>query len=403
MVATVAVLLVSTLDCGRGSSAASATEDVGYRDFSFSATGVKTPTRERPQSKLWFNDGSWWGILFDSSTEKHQIYRYDLAAHTWRNTGTVVDERNTSKADVLWDGARLYVVSAIPREGGDAFAMRYSYDPATESYSLDTGFPARITHGGMEAIVVAKDAVGQLWVTYTQNGQVYVSHSLGDDLSWTEPFVLPVGGTSVDPDDISSVIAFDGQIGVMWSNQIDDAFYFATHKDGEPANAWQVNTALQGPGMADDHIDLKADSSGRVFAAVKTSVDELANRDLDSPLNVLLVRSRDGSWTSHDFGRVSDHHTRPMVLIDEGDSNLYMFATSPCCQGGQIYYKRTRLDDISFPEGLGIPFIRSTIDANANDATSTKQNLNGETGLLVEASDSISGNYLHNVLDLGVA
>jgi hypothetical protein len=404
MVATMAVLLVSIFDFGRG-SAALAADDAGYRDFSFSATGVRNPTGEKPQSKLWFNDGSWWGILFDVSTEKHQIYRYDPAAHTWSDTGTVVDERNTSKADVLWDDSRLYVVSAGPGEGGDSDArvMRYSYDPATETYSLDAGFPAGITRGGMEAIVVAKDTVGQLWVTYTRNGQVYVSHSLGDDQSWTEPFALPVGGTSVDPDDISSVIAFGGQIGVMWSNQIDDAFYFATHKDGEPADAWQVNTVLQGPGMADDHINLKADSSGRVFAAVKTSLDEVPSRDSNSPLNVLLERSQDGSWASHVFGRVSDRHTRPVVLIDEGDRNVYMFASSPCCQGGQIYYKRTRLDDISFPEGLGVPFIGGTIDTNANDATSTKQNLDGDMKLLVQASDVVSGHYLHNLIAPSVA
>jgi hypothetical protein len=47
---------------------------------------------------------------------------------------------------------------------------------------------------------------------------------------------LPVNGTSVAPDDISSVVAFDSQVGVMWSNQTDDAMYFATHKDGDPDN-----------------------------------------------------------------------------------------------------------------------------------------------------------------------
>jgi hypothetical protein len=40
--------------------AASAVEDLGYRDFSSSANSVDNPTGEKPQSKLWFNDGLWW-------------------------------------------------------------------------------------------------------------------------------------------------------------------------------------------------------------------------------------------------------------------------------------------------------------------------------------------------------
>src|SRR5215210_4765780 len=103
-----------------------------------------------------------------------------------------------------------------------------------QSDTSDAGFPVNITSAGMEAIVLAKDTTGKLWVTYTQNSRVYVNHTLNSDLNWGVPFVLPVGGTSVDPDDISSVISFGDQVGVMWSNQIDDAFYFATHKDGEP-------------------------------------------------------------------------------------------------------------------------------------------------------------------------
>ena len=38
--------------------------DVGYRDFDFYSGGVlSTPTVEKPESKLWWNDGFWWGIM----------------------------------------------------------------------------------------------------------------------------------------------------------------------------------------------------------------------------------------------------------------------------------------------------------------------------------------------------
>jgi hypothetical protein len=412
---TTAIVLMMAASCGRGSTAPGpAVDDVGYRDFSFSSGGVGMaghgPTGAKPQSKLWYNDGFWWGILFDRSTDEYHIYRYNGNTYTWSETGTFVDQRNFSRADALWDGNKLYVVSAgysYPSNIFGAHLLRYGYDAATDRYTLDAGFPVIITEGTtemVEAVVLEKDTTDKLWVTYIQNGKVYISHTLGDDLSWGTPFVLPVGGTSVDPaDDISSIIAFGDQIGVMWSNQVDDAFYFATHKDGDPEDAWQVSTVLQEPGMVNDHINLKVDSSGKVYAAVKTKRDR-TNRAPDAPEILLLVRDEGGSWTSHVFGRVSDDHSRPIVLLDEEHRQLYVVATAPRETdgqlGGKIYYKRTSLDDISFEEGLGTPFIRSTTDANINDATSTKQNLNSETGLLVATSDNVSDYYFHNFIDL---
>ena len=394
--------------------AASAATDIGYRDGSFNAASVDAPTGEKPQSKLWYNDGIWWGSMFNTSTEEFHIYRLDGASQSWTDTGTLIDERNSSKADTLWDGSHLYVATAGPTSAASHSGriLRYSYDAATKKYSLDPGFPVTVTNGGMEAIVLDKETTGRLWVTYTQNNQVYVNRSLADDKSWGTPFVLPVNGTTVSADDISSVAAFDTQtaapqIGVMWSNQVDDAMYFATHKDGDPDNVWQASrTAIQGPKTADDHISIRSlqadDVSGRVFAVVKTSLGDLQNPNLNSPLIMLLVRDQAGNWTNYRFGRVIDHHTRPIVMIDQEHRNLYVFAThDENC--GTIYYKKTSLSNISFSDGIGTPFIQSSTDACINNATSTKQNVNSATGLPVLASDNTSKRYLHNLMDLSDA
>src|SRR5829696_904869 len=399
--------------------AASAVDDVGYRDFSFNAPSVQAPTGEKPQSKLWFNDGTWWASMFNRTVGEYHIYRYDRATHTWSDTGTLIDERNSSKADTLWDGSHLYVATAgasSTNSADGARILRYSYDATTKNYSLDPGFPvAGISNGGMEAIVLDKDTTGKLWVTYTQDLKVYVNRSLGNDQSWGTPFVLPVKGTGVTFDDISAVVAFDSQIGVMWSNQSKSAMYFATHRDGDADNVWQASrTAIQGPNYADDHISLRSlqvdDVSGRVFAAVKTSLNDLPNPNPNAPLNFLLARDRDGNWTNHVFGRVGDNHTRPIVMLDEEHRDLYMFATAPCCTGGSIYYKKTSLNNVSFSEGVGTPFIQSPTDTNINDATSTKQNVSSATGLMVMASSGHvvsgstgSGYYWHNFMDLGSA
>ena len=127
------------------------------------------------QSKLWFNDGLWWGVLSDRSSEEYHIHRYEWASHSWNDTGTLVDERNFSKADALWDGNHLYAVSAGPNSTNSAHSARvsrYSYNAATRSYALDPRFPVTVTNSGMKTIVLDKDITGKLWVTYTKNNHV---------------------------------------------------------------------------------------------------------------------------------------------------------------------------------------------------------------------------------------
>jgi hypothetical protein len=362
------------------------------------------PTAAKTQSKLWFNDGDWWGLLFDSSSEEYHIYRYDPGQKAWSDTSTLVDGRNTSRADVLSDGPHLYVVSAGTQaalKSDSARFLRYTYDPSTRSYSLDEGFPVTIAEGGAEAVSIAKDSTGQLWATYAQGDdllRVYVTHTTGsDDSRWVEPFVPPLKGTTVDADDVSAIVAFNSQIGLMWGSQYDESgqagYHFATHKDGDPDDEWRSDNPVLKSTMSNDHVNLKADSEGRVYAVTKTRRDRI-NRDLDAPYIVLWVRDQNGTWTDHTFGTVGDSHTRSFPLIDEARGDLYVFASSPTCTGGKIYYKRTDLDDISFGEGKGTLFMQAPNGTPIGDATSTKQDLEDVEGLMVAAS-SPSGDYYY--------
>jgi uncharacterized membrane protein len=145
LMAAAAAILAALVSLGSSltpSAGAEPADGAGYRDFSYSNTADKSttgPTSEKPQSKLWFNDGAWWGVMFNRTAEEYRIYRYDRSAHQWSDTGTVVDERNNSKADALWDGGRLYVATAGQNRTNSADAariLRYSYDPGTKRYSL---------------------------------------------------------------------------------------------------------------------------------------------------------------------------------------------------------------------------------------------------------------------------
>ncbi|PTT61111.1 LGFP repeat-containing protein, partial [Arthrobacter sp. HMWF013] len=264
--------------------------------------------------------------------------------------------------------------------------------------------------GSTESITVAKDSVGKLWVTYTvvsadNSNRVYINHSTTSDTAWGTPFVLPTTNAQVHHDDISAVTSFQGdKIAIMWSNQRPEhkRFYLAIHQDGQPENSWQTETAYGGGnnctgGCANDHLNLRqltSDGSGRLYAAIKTAAQQAGQT-----FAALLVRDGKGQWTSAPFGAVEDAHTRPMVMIDEEHRQVWMFAVAPE-EGGTVYYKKSPIDNVSFPPGAGTPIIRSSTDKDTNDPTSTKQNVTGQTGLVVLAAARTNARYWHAYIDL---
>jgi hypothetical protein len=392
------------------SSAAAAPGDIGHEDQTYAPLG-QSPTGSKPESKLWFNNG-WWATLFSPATMEHHIHRLDPATQTWADTGVAADPRDKTRADALWDAAagKLYIASHLYTTSGSSAApgkaarlYRYSYDPAAGSYALDAGFPATINAAKSETLVMEKDSTGTLWATWTQGRRVYVNHSVGgDDAVWATPSVLPGANTALTSDDIASIIHFGTSIGVMWSDQNDRSFHFAVHLDGAPDQAWTSSTVPTGGARADDHINLKADRAGRVYAAVKA-----ATGTRKAPMILLLVRSQTGTWGHVTFGTVADSHTRPLVLIDEQHGVLHMLATCPQPpkrsgqSGGDVCDKTLTAASPVFAPGVGTPLIRDAGSPQMNDVTSTKQNLNAATGLLVLANNATTDTYWHAFMPLG--
>src|SRR4030095_11487317 len=103
-----------------------------------------------------------------------------------------------------------------------------------------------------------------------------------------------------------------------------------------PASVWQPEEVVLPDAnctglCADDHISMKSDASGRVFSVVKTSL--LGSTDA---LNIVAVRGATGGWTSSVAGRVSEHHTRSILLLDEQNSEVYVISTPPEAGAGDL-------------------------------------------------------------------
>ncbi|HEY2923956.1 MAG TPA: DNRLRE domain-containing protein, partial [Candidatus Eisenbacteria bacterium] len=252
-----------------------------------------------------------------------------------------------------------------------------------------------------ETLVLDKDSTGQLWVTWMEARNVKVNRTVGNDLTWGQPFDLPVQGGLASSDDISSVVAFGNKVGIMWSNQTDKKTYFAVHVDGTADALWEAREealADAGLALADDHLNLKVscDADGALYAVTKTSLTSSAD-----PLIYVLKRSPTGSWSRHLAGIVGDKHTRPILLFDKDVNMVYVLAESNKTGRQSIYVKAASAANLVFPSGVGTPFIDSSVDVAINNPTSTKQCVSGATGLLVLASDQDTHFYLHNYMDLG--
>jgi hypothetical protein len=373
-----------------------------HRGFRNDPATVSEPTAARPQSKLWFHDGAWWGVLLEPISSEWRIHQLDWASQTWTDTGTLVDERPDAVADVLWDGAHLYIVSAgsRPSPRHHARVLRYSYDPPGRRYAADLDFPVTVTSLGVEYATLAKDTTGRLWLTYVEGGRLYVQATIGNEALWgprtTPSWVAPASfvGQAV-------VIAFGSQVAVVWTSS-DDTVHVARHADGAPDDAWAVtSTEVYGLQDVDEHLSVAATSApndARLYVAVTTALGDAVNGNPLAPQVLLLTLDQQDTWGSYLFGRVKDRHSEPLVLIDEGRNALYLIATTALEERNAIYYKQTPLDAISFDTGQGIPLIVGDSDPDIGAPTATKQVVDADSAVVVLAADGVTGHYLHGVL-----
>ncbi|HSD78014.1 MAG TPA: DNRLRE domain-containing protein, partial [Solirubrobacteraceae bacterium] len=94
-------------------------------------------------------------------------------------------------------------------------------------------------------------------------------------------------------------------------------------------------------------------------------------------------------------------------LLDEEHQTIHMYATGPQPpntsgqSGGDIVEKTTSMANPSFAPGAATPVIRNAGSPDMNDATSTKQNVTGATGIVVLANDSTANDYWHLQESLG--
>ena len=444
----------------------------GWRDHGY-AGGAFRPASDKPESKLWYTDEGggnvqWWGGMFRFSTSpplsEFRIYKLSSDKSTWSPTTTIVDRRDNTHGDYLWDETAntLYVASvampnttspfAVPATPDDVRIFRYTYSGGVYTqvggslaYRAIAGTGSTASpafRGGAWSVSIDKDSSGRLWVVLTQGHEVRYSFSDDNGQTWSTAAQLPTqggntinggSGVAMSDTDIASVIAFGNgsknTVGVMWSDQdnqpaaSNNGYYFssiAAGADPTVGGNWSTDKLAAPSGLttnyADNHINMKATSDGTLYMVGKANTDT-ANcaTNKNKLLTPLYRRTAGGTWDAARLvGTVGDCETRPQLVISEELNTIYVFLTAP--NGGGVIYRKSA--PLSGPNAFdfrgpadeivkrGVTFIKSSSETLIDDASTTKQEVTGASGIAVIANNLLNRAgtnlkfYLHNWMDL---
>lgn len=402
-------------------------------------------TADKPQSKCWFHDGSWWAILSDG-VDGARFYRLgdDGDGLAWSApvfADALVASGARVRVDVVADGDLLTVLAW---EGEKLTLHKYTYEassgfyrraladapvalppppPPVPSVSLGVlptppglpGLPG-IPSSSVPAVGFLPPAPGSLpppvtpaaprfaaaplridlpaghetaTVAVDTRGRAWVTAVVAGDVLVTAPGVSRVPtvlASGLNDDDISAVVAFGGRVGVFWSNQNAQSLGFRYRDATDPLGDWRpAEVVARGGHVADDHINIAVASDGTLYVVTKTSVDDVP-RPVDGPTQaqiILNVRTPAGVWSMADVAPVSEVFTsRPIVVLDEDHARLYVVYR----HGDEIVYRSSARASIDFSAPARVAL--SAAGVTLRNVTSAKSGVHASTGLLIVATGS---------------
>jgi len=319
---------------------------------------VPFPTKDKPQSKIWYDQQSWWAWL--PAKDGSSVWR--RTPQGWqRQTHLDAALRGLpGQADVWADGGEVRAVLV----GGSELAV-LALRWANGRYALE-GAPVRWKLSGPapETATIARARDGRWWVAYDQGSNIFARGSLDPDGErWTEP--VRINERDVAEDDICAVVSLPEGPGVIWSDQNSDAIYFRLIGRA-------IETVAQGGLTADDHINAAVAADGTLYLATKNSRDEVGQPQL-----VLRIRHRAGWWTNLPYALRTEagEPSRPIVVLGSGPDQLFLVHT--------FYERKPASERRDYIAGLAanparllldLPFspIAHAADRRLNDATGPK-------------------------------
>ncbi|MBS1828651.1 MAG: hypothetical protein JST93_25320 [Acidobacteria bacterium] len=277
-------------------------------------TGVADATKDKPQSKLWFAQGTWWGWL--PTTDGSAVWK--RTAQGWRRQNALDGALRglPGQADV-WADAKEAAAVLVEKQRLGFVRLRF----AGGSYVV-VGKPVVFTLSAehkTETATLVRDDQRRWWIAYDHGRRMFVRASSDESGErWLEP--IEVSTQKTDTDDICSIAALPGGVGVIWSDQASDTVWFRFHSSRQGVTKWNpVEVVAQGNRTADDHFHSALAADGTLFVATKNSLDTMGQPQL-----VLRVRDATGKWSNYPYAlrTTGGEPSRPIALVGGGRLHL---------------------------------------------------------------------------------
>jgi len=183
---------------------------------------ITANTGEKPQSKIWFHDDTWWAILPNTTG----TILWKLVDTKWVNVLHLSDSTNI-RADIRTIGN---VTQILLYQGINSQLVSVEYDKKNKRYQLWSLRPYSVNiplEKKGETATIDIDTAGRMWLASDDETEIHVRWSDSPYVEWSTPITIATG---ISADDICAISSFpNGSVGVLWSNQIIKRFGFRSH------------------------------------------------------------------------------------------------------------------------------------------------------------------------------
>lgn len=272
------------------------------------------PTADKPQSKLWYQNDTWWALLPRSGGPS----LWQRTNKGWIEHTGIHDSLAglPGRADVWAEDNR---VTAVGVGKSSLSVYRLNSDKNADRITFRTKKLAELlppsSETPIETATITRDPAGIWWVAATADKRVCVWSSASDGTQWSSAYVLAEG---INEDDICVITPVPRGVGVIWSDQVTQSVKMRCHPTGFPIEKWDPDEIIDiGNKSADDHLHTSLDHKGTLWVATKNSLDKIGGPQL-----ILRIRSKDGKWTNKNMSLLENtsYPTRPIVIAT-GDSS----------------------------------------------------------------------------------
>ena len=353
------------------------------------------------QSKIFFHDGKWWALAFETNVDQWMIWQF--ADSVWTAKSPAGNLSSSARPDVVLNAAsnRLYILFASSNSVSDFYRLSYS----TGAWTIDAGFPRALTVLGegesKTPASLSRALNGELWIFRVSNKVLQALRSNDEGVTWSGIITVKSGLNYKRGLTDAQAFSAGGKnhIGVAYGETekagVKTRFGFLYHRDGDPENSWSDESAaltMTGKENSTSNLCLAADAANDLY--LFTQNDSAAGVD---PRNTLYKRNATtGLWQAFKVN-ISALWTSPAIAV-QGASKLFLMGINTGTGKGEYKIVNMTKENLA-ATAIANPLFDSGADFFA-DASAPAHAVDATTQLMVCVENTTAGKIWYNRLEI---